>query len=668
MAFRQQSVEHSKIESGELQVKSLWGICCGAMAALVVTSAICAQEPVSDEEIWSAGRLAAPELEITDAVEIALRSAPALALDRTGVDLQQGRVLEEQGLFDPTMFGSLDFTYQQTELGRGAKEGQESRRQAIRDQLETFVEDRDSTAALLDALREIDPENPFIDIEDPDAKQIQFQLELLNALIARSEGEQRDKFVDLRDQYLTGSITDLEATLATLDEQITTESERLRKLGLIASVEEQFNGTLTLGLDKLFRVGVRATTTFDYTGSGVAWIGKSEKTSELGGPGIQDRYTAKGTIGLSLPLLRGGGYKSTTAGERAAISDLDASNLASVHSASVTALTTALAYWNLVAAQERLAALEQSEKLQVRISDLTSALVDGDELPRTEMNRVRASSSASGVSVRGAARSLYEQRVELARVMGLEVTGPEDIPVAVTAFPEPPAREEIRPADFAAARILAEANRADFRASDQLVKSREILLEAANLDRRPLLDADLKTWYLAIGQAWSFEDGFRHTVDNWSGPSFSVDLTFEKPFRNDLWNGRYLQQQALHRRQMIGSRDLRRVTQAEIVTLLLDLDLAAEQVRQSQTLLDLYDGLLQAEIEKLQLGSSTLIDVLLTEQSLTQVALQHVSARYDYAVLLSRLRFATGTLVELDQEGYLVDRANLMTLPAGIRN
>lgn len=649
-------------------MKSLWGICCGAVAAVVITSSIHAQAPASDEEIWSAGRLAAPELEITDAVEIALRSAPELAIDRTGVDLQQGRVLEEQGLFDPTMFGSLDFTYQQTELGRGAKEGQKERRQAIRDQLEGFFEDRDSTAALLDALREIDPENPFIDLEDPEAKQIQFQLELLNALINRSEGEQRDRFVDLRDQYLAGNITDLEATLATIDEQITTESERLRKLGLIASVEEQFNGSLTLGLDKLFRVGVRATTTFDYTGSGVAWVGKSEKDSELGGPGIQDRYTAKGTVGLNLPLLRGGGYKSTTAAERASLSDLDAASLSSVHSASVTALTTALAYWNLVAAQERLTALEQSERLQLRISDLTSALVDGDELPRTELNRVRASSSESGVSVRGAARSLYEQRVELARVMGLEVSGPEDIPIAVTDFPVPPPREAIKPGDFAEARGMAEANRADFKASDQLVESREILLEAAGLDRRALLNADLRTWYLAVGQAWSFEDGFRDTVNKWSGPSFSVDLTFERPFRNDLWNGRYLQQQALHRRQMISTRDLRRVTQAEIVTLLLDIDLAAEQVRQSQTLLDLYDGLLQAEIEKLQLGSSTLIDVLLTEQRLTQVALQYVSARYDYAVLLSRLRFATGTLVERNEEGYLVDRASLMTLPTGIRD
>ena len=88
----------------------------------------------------------------------------------------------------------------------------------------------------------------------------------------------------------------------------------------------------------------------------------------------------------------------------------------------------------------------------------------------------------------------------------------------------------------------------------------------------------------------------------------------------------------------------------------MQLEKAREAVRSSE-------AALQGEREKFSLGFNSFVDVLTVEDRLTAAMTSEVSAEVSYALALTQLRSATGTIVEPDQEVHAVDRARFFTLP-----
>jgi hypothetical protein len=77
----------------------------------------------------------------------------------------------------------------------------------------------------------------------------------------------------------------------------------------------------------------------------------------------------------------------------------------------------------------------------------------------------------------------------------------------------------------------------------------------------------------------------------------------------------------------------------------------------------LYGSAVEDERQKLQLGLSTIIDLVLIEDRLTRTLLDEVSAMLSYAEALARLRFETGTLISGDAPWFQATTDALMTVP-----
>ena len=88
----------------------------------------------------------------------------------------------------------------------------------------------------------------------------------------------------------------------------------------------------------------------------------------------------------------------------------------------------------------------------------------------------------------------------------------------------------------------------------------------------------------------------------------------------------------------------------------LQLQRAREAVAASQAALD-------GEREKYRLGVGQLVDVLTMEDRLTVAEQSQVTAELGYALALTQLRFATGSIVEPDQAVQSVDREVFFTVP-----
>ena len=87
------------------------------------------------------------------------------------------------------------------------------------------------------------------------------------------------------------------------------------------------------------------------------------------------------------------------------------------------------------------------------------------------------------------------------------------------------------------------------------------------------------------------------------------------------------------------------------------------ELARSQEAVRFYRSALDNEKKRFQLGISTLLDLIQTEDSLTNALLNEISAQRKLSSVLARLRFETGTILSADQKKVSVSMEELTTIP-----
>jgi outer membrane protein TolC len=409
-------------------------------------------------------------------------------------------------------------------------------------------------------------------------------------------------------------------------------------------------GTFDVTLPKYFRSGFLVS---PHANTGYS---STPVENSLAGATELNLWTLTAGIEFGLPLLRNRGATAFASAERAARAEAEASRLTYEHEASVVALETIRAYWDLRAEEESLAATQRSVEVAVRLVDVATSLVTAEELPRMELARAQAGEARARSSFSDAQRRVRDARVGLVTVIGATVAdGDAALPRTSDAFPvvTPP-----KFADAAVALLAADSigRRLDVGASGKLDDAGRILEAGALRNKAPLLDLNLDTWMSGLGA-----DTISNAAEDWVGPSVSLGLQFELPFGNNTLRGQAVQQSAGARQRGISLADLRRQVQLEVLRVAAAVSEAASRVQQAEVAAKLYQDTVDAEIERFKVGETTLIDTLQSEQQLTDAQITLASARRDLAQLVAELRFQTGTLLP----GMAVAGSNLVSLPQG---
>ena len=105
------------------------------------------------------------------------------------------------------------------------------------------------------------------------------------------------------------------------------------------------------------------------------------------------------------------------------------------------------------------------------------------------------------------------------------------------------------------------------------------------------------------------------------------------------------------------------VIMASVITAVGGVRNAALQLQRAQKAVAASQAALDGEREKYRLGVGQLVDVLTMEDRLTVAEQSLVSAQLGYALALTQLRFATGSIVEPDQTVQSVDRDIFFSVP-----
>ena len=103
---------------------------------------------------------------------------------------------------------------------------------------------------------------------------------------------------------------------------------------------------------------------------------------------------------------------------------------------------------------------------------------------------------------------------------------------------------------------------------------------------------------------------------------------------------------------------------ASVVTAVGGVRSAALQLRSAKEAVAASQAALDGEREKYRLGVGQLVDVLTMEDRLTIAQQGEVTAELSYALALTQLRFATGTIVEPDKTVQSVEREVFFSVPA----
>ncbi|HPA95539.1 MAG: TolC family protein [Acidobacteria bacterium] len=649
-------------------------------AAASVVSAAQKPPPEPPRLSFDEGRIG-----LFEAVRLTLAHDPNLLLQQEDVRFREGLLAEIAGAFDWNLAADLSYQHQEQELRDSVIQAEQDKRDTLSVQNEfycTQVPRQDDKIARLEGALAGQPIVPGEFDENTDGfflAQLRYYQELLQNAQTPQE---RDAILRSRTALLNRELAVARETRKQYAAICNDTAEALARLGKVPEFEEFDSGKLSLRFSKLFRSGVGfspfLTGSYDHT----QYLGKKngyytdrldadgnptytewgtplQRFVDYGGKNIEDLYRAQIGFDINVPLLRGGGVETVGAPEKAATVDLEASELALQHGAAVSVLNTTVAYWQLLAAQEQVAILERSVALREQLVELTDQLIAGDVLPRVERSRSLAGVANARSQLEAARRDLVSARMALARSMGVDVESEAAAPFAEGPFPAAPEVESVLSLD--SARLAEESlrRRADRASTWRLVESGKVLAEAARRELRDRFDVALSLHAGALG-----EKSFSNAVDRWTGPSGQIAFAFEKELGNRTARGRYDQNLSLVRQRQISAADLDRTIRIAIVGTLHSLAESIARLAEAEAAAGFYQETIDAELEKLRIGASTLIDVILTEQQRTSADLAVLSARHQVATLLARLRYETGTLIApAATGGNVLAFDDLVTLP-----
>jgi outer membrane protein TolC len=205
--------------------------------------------------------------------------------------------------------------------------------------------------------------------------------------------------------------------------------------------------------------------------------------------------------------------------------------------------------------------------------------------------------------------------------------------------------------------------RADYLASQRRVREADVLLGAARNQLKPLVTLNLDTGVSGLSEGTGLAQFFSSPYHSIKGLDALAGITYNFPPRNDLATGQLRQAQAALTQAEIRRDDLGRNIASAVVTALNGVHNAIVQVLKSRESVKAFQAALDGEQEKFRLGVNSLTDVLTLEDRLTIAMQSQVNAELAYALALTQLRLATGTIVEPDQAVQSVDRNVFFSMP-----
>lgn len=589
------------------------------------------------------------QISLLDALRITLLQDPEIRLRQEDVAAAKAAVLVARGQFDFRIAAATGFARDQTELS--ARNIAQQQNQVARNKLlikaagQEAEQVREEIELLQSGGR---PESNTLQGE----LQNQFDAATLEILESLITPDQIATIRGIQAQQRELEIETRQDVLRTLDRTADNAKDQLRRFPVNSVLNSELI-THELALLKQFRNGISVSPFLSVARSTDNFSSRS---------GIEPITESEVGISLDIPLARGLG-SSAAATERATMIDYEASLLSLRHITSQRVLNTVLAYWNLVAAQERLALFVRSELISGTLTTLGRTLVESDAIPAADMAQIEANDYSTASNRIAAELAVITAAQALGEAMGLRAGEIAEAPIAADPFPASITLNAMRAQPRQLYISEALRRRSDRQASMKLQQSGKVLADAARFDLRPRIDAQLRVGYTGRIEDSSGDAFTNAFTRGQAGPSLFVGLSMDWPLENNAAEGAYDFTTALYRKRVIQTENLSRSIVSSVYLDLKTMELSIRRIDAAANAVKSVSTALETEREKFKLGDATVLDAIQTEDRLTAARLSLVAARLSYAQALALLRFETGTIMPGADGEASVGVRDLFTLP-----
>jgi outer membrane protein TolC len=411
--------------------------------------------------------------------------------------------------------------------------------------------------------------------------------------------------------------------------------------------------TLSAGLTKQFEWGMSVSPTIQLQRTDVTLPAGLSST-------VGPNSSAIVNLHVSQPILRNFGSASS-AEYRAALLQAEAANHDLQEVIAERVLAVVLAYWRYVGATKNLEVLVAAEDRAQQILSDGKALVRADERPAADLAQLEANLADRMRARIDAEQVTYDARIALAVEMGIDLEKGAALPPPTTAAPEPPRLE----LNIPVGRLIegALARRQDLASAKARTSASAILVAQAENALLPELDVVGDIGYMGLVNAIGGKDFFLPVVKNAPGVNAHIGLLLRWPVTAIEARGFVHRATAGHQENEIARNDLARRIGLNVASRATALNASTRSLARAKAAAASYKTAVENERTKLKSGLSTIIDVILTEDKMTNARLNEISDQERYAELVAQLAFEAGTITEPEGERAIVDEVHLMSIP-----
>lgn len=424
-------------------------------------------------------------------------------------------------------------------------------------------------------------------------------------------------------------------------------------LGIVTNDQVSNVTSLDIGASKEFRNGVTISPSLLATRT-------TDNIYDIGGVNLSTL-----AFQVTVPLLRGRGRDVVAARETAAGIEVEASLLDLNQIISSLLSNTASSYWNAVGTARNLKVAQESEERGKIYVENVKTLIAAERVPQAEIHQVNANLATRSAARIAAEQSLLAARQQLALAMGMSTDQMASVGMPVEDFPVDDGQVVAVLNSHSLQEFYASAleGRADYLAAKKREMEEKTLLTPAHNALLPQLNLNLSTGYSSLDEGTGLVNYLGSPGHAPRGPDVGVGVTYQFPPSNNAAFGALMQAQSSVRQAELRTLQTSQSIMAAVVTAVGGVRNAALQLQRAQEAVAASQAALDGEREKYRLGVGQLVDVLTMEDRLTVAEQSQVSAEVGYALALTQLRFATGTIVAPDKTVQSVDRDVFFTVP-----
>jgi len=353
---------------------------------------------------------------------------------------------------------------------------------------------------------------------------------------------------------------------------------------------------------------------------------------------------------LSMPYYDLVGNNSFSLREEAAREMLREALFNHYHQVAISLYRTTLAWWDFLAAKQRLWIYKLSvEKTEKSLHDYRKLIAAG-ERPQSDINQIEAKHVSMQTQYSAAFKSFEATGYQLTRVIGIPYERRW-----LGAFENGSGKFSFQSKTVDIEPLLQRLfeRRFDILAAQSLVKSATLQLDAAQRDEK----SDLDIYVTVEGSQQAANLWSKNNSDN-SGSKILAGVHFSKFFENSLAKGVLIEQHSRLRQAEIRLKELKRTLEIDLLAAGDDLKRSIDTEEFAEKTVKLYKHALKFEKKKFSMGMSTILDVIATFDSLRNALLTQVSSRAELARALTTLKYAAGKMVNIESGKIVVNLEN----------